>query len=509
MISSRNRVITFLFLFLAAIALLVPFYVWTTPALRAHFGSWARPAPPKENVVATNEGSKQQDPCRQRLGRLKDLNVNFPIRYARRDINIRPQSGTRRPPLTNIDEPLFPKVQIVDPGKDPVLQHCLPPLSLEVSTFPKEKAVDASNVLFGMSTILNRLQDSIPFLERWLAHTGANFIVIVVNSEEDRRPDKEKMAELQSHMRDLGIKATVVEPIDENDDMAHRYFSLVKLLYSKRDETTQWIGIVDDDTFFPSMHSLINMLDRYDPRQQQYVGGISEEWWSVVLYGLMAFGGAGLFLSLPMAALIDSKYQSCRDQSGASAGDMRIVECIQWHSQVRLTPIPELHQMDMGGDLSGVYESGWRPLSLHHWKADWWDDKRRDKVFPLDVMHLVADICGECFLQRWEFGDDTVLSNGYSIATYPKGITRDELEKPEHTWLGPRPVPDTFNPGYVHSLGTIREPLTLEEEKVQYMFLDAEVVEGAVRQYYLHRGVGEELDTLVELVWSGEKEGGS
>lgn len=493
MISCRNRTITLSILLLAASALLVHFYFWTSPT-------------PSQAIVAP-QGDERQDPCRQRLGRLKDLDVKFPIQYARRDINVRSQPGVQRPSVTNIRGPLFPKVQIVDPGKDPILEHCMPPLSFEVSALSERELVDASNILFGMSTLLNRLEESVPFLERWLAHTGADLFVIVVNSEEERTPDKKKMTELQSHMRNLGIKTTLVEPLDKNDGMALRYFSLVKLLYSKRDKTTQWIGIVDDDTFFPSMHSLINMLGNYDPRQQQYVGGISEEWWSVVLYGLMAFGGAGLFLSLPTAALINSKYQSCRDQSGSSAGDMRIVECLQWHSQVRLTPIPALHQMDMGGDLSGVYESGWRPLSLHHWKADWWDDERRDHWFPLDVMHLVADVCGECFLQRWRFGGDTVLSNGYSIATYPNGITEEELEKPEHTWLGPRAVPDTFNPGYLHSFGSIREPLKLEDEKVQYMFLDAEAVEGGVRQYYLHRGVGEgELDTLVELFWSGKAE---
>ena len=496
MIFSRNRIITLWFLFLAISALLVHFYFWTSPV-------------PPQDIVATEKGI-QEDPCRESLGRLKDLNVKFPIKYARRDIKVRPHPEAQRPSVTNIDRPLFPKLQIVDPGKDPILEHCMPPLSLEVSSFPKNESVDASNVLFGMSTLLHRLEDSIPFLERWLAHTDANLYVIVVNSEEDRKPDKKKMAKLQSHMRDLGIKTTLFGPLAKNDNMAVRYFSLVKLLYSKRDKGTQWIGIVDDDTFFPSMHALVHMLSKYDPRLQQYVGGISEEWWSVVLYGLMAFGGAGLFLSLPMAAVIDSKYTACKEQSGSSAGDMRIVECIQWYSHVKLTPIPHLHQMDMSGDLSGVYESGLRPLSLHHWKGDWWDDRRRGKWFPLDVMHVVADVCGECFLQRWRFGDDTVLSNGYSISTYPNGINEHDLRKPEHTWLGPRPVPDTFNPGYVHSLGSIREPLKLEEEKVQYMFLDAEVVEGGgVRQYYLHKGVGEEMDTLVELLWSGKAEGDS
>lgn len=496
MILPRVRIIPLFFLLLTAGALFVHFYLRTSPA------------PPQE--VVASEPSKPQDPCRQRLGRLNDLDLNFPIKYARRDINVRPHLGAQRPSVTNIHEPLFPEVQIVDPGMDPFLEHCMPPLSLEVSPFPNRQSVDASNMLFGMSTFLNRLEDSIPFLERWLAHTGAKLFVIVVNSEEDRKPDKKKMRSLQAHMHDLGIQSTLIGPLDKNDDMAQRYFSIVKLLYSKREKRTQWMGIVDDDAFFPSMHSLIDMLGHYDPRQQQYVGGISEEWWSVVLYGLMAFGGAGVFLSLPMAAVIESNYNACRSQSGSSAGDIRIKECIQWHSHVRLTPIPALHQMDVSGDLSGVYESGWRPLSLHHWKADWWDDKRRDRWFPLPAMHLVADICGECFLQRWRFGDNTVLSNGYSIATYAHGISKEALRKPEHTWLGPRKVPDTFNPGYVHSIGELRAPLKLEEEKVQFLFLDAEVVEGGVRQYYLHKGLGGELDTLVELVWNGDMgEGGS
>ncbi|XMA10916.1 hypothetical protein WAI453_003707 [Rhynchosporium graminicola] len=36
-------------------------------------------------------------------------------------------------------------------------------------------------------------------------------------------------------------------------------------------------------------------------------------------------------------------------------------------------------------------------------------------------MHHAAEICDSCFLQRWQFGRDTVLSNGSSIAHYPDG----------------------------------------------------------------------------------------
>jgi hypothetical protein len=33
-----------------------------------------------------------------------------------------------------------------------------------------------------------------------------------------------------------------------------------------------------------------------------------------------------------------------------------------------------------------------------------------------------ADFCGDCLLQRWRFGDDTVLVNGYSASEYSDGL---------------------------------------------------------------------------------------
>jgi len=41
----------------------------------------------------------------------------------------------------------------------------------------------------------------------------------------------------------------------------------------------------------------------------------------------------------------------------------------------------------------------------------------------------------------------------------------------------------------------------LEEEKVQYRLMDSVVIDGAVRQTYLHPGVEGDIDTVLELVW--------
>lgn len=447
------------------------------------------------------------DPCPKRIDWLNDLTITYPIQYARRDIIVSPNPATTRASVTKVDAPLFPKPQVVDltNGSEVELKHCLEPMLLDVPEFPQEP-LDASHIIFGMATLLDRLELSIVFLQRWLAHTNARLLVIA-DGPDNTRPDPNKMAELESKMRDLGLKVTIFKPLSRYDNMPERYFSLVKLMYTHREPEEEWMGIIDDDTFFPSMHSLVEKLDKCNSNMHWYIGAMSEEWWPVVRYGLMAFGGAGIFLSMPLAAVLDTHYEDCKRRSGAGAGDMRIRECIIWHTDTKLTHVPGLHQIDMHGDRSGIYESGRLPLSLHHWKEGWWDEKGYGTWFPMHAMHLVADICGDCFLQRWQFDADTILSNGYSIATYPAGawkrLEKDgQLGRSENTWLEAGTVEGSNNAGWDHYVGPLRPKLRLEEEKIQYRFLDAVAVDGGVRQFYLHLGVDGDLDTLLEIFWT-------
>ncbi|MCJ1449764.1 hypothetical protein MMC28_000092 [Mycoblastus sanguinarius] len=430
--------------------------------------------------------------------------------YARRDIVVNHTPELKRASLTKINEPLFSEPQIIDLTNDfqVDLKHCTKPIVLDVPAF-SEEPIDASHVIFGMATKLDRLESSIIFLQRWIAYTHARLLVVAVSPDEGP-PDSKRMRSLERHMRNLGIDVTIVKPLHKDDNMAQRYFSLARLMYRTRDSRTQWISFVDDDTFFPSIHSLISVLDTYDPQEHWYLGGMSEEWWSVVRYGFMGFGGAGIFLSVPLAAIINANYESCEERSGAGAGDMKIRECIAWHTNTKLTHIRGLHQIDMHGDRSGLFESGRLLLSLHHWKAGWWDESGYGAGFPMSAMHQVADVCGDCFLQRWQFGTDTILSNGYSIAEYPKGRLSGykndtDLDRVENTWLPAGIVTNSSNPGWDHYLGPLRPKMKLEEEKVQYRFLDSLAVDGGVRQLYLHTGIDREPDTVVELFWIQKK----
>ena len=474
---------------------------------------WRRGVPVAEWIPSLK--GQHVEPCPDKLDWLESLELTYPIRYAHRDVIINTSSDMKRASLTKLAKPLFPVFQTIDLTKDHKveLKHCAEPLVLDVPAFKKEPT-DASHVIFGISTTLRRLDDSIAQLLRWLPHTHARLFVIVIESErvdtpEDQQDilavaaDPAQKEALQSKMRGLGMDVTLVEPLGLQDSFSEKYFSLVKIMYDNRNEKTLWTSLLDDDTFFPSVSAIVSMLSKYDPHEKHYIGGLSEDWWSVAHYGMMAFGGAGIFLSEALAEILAMNYRLCQETSHSSAGDIRVMECIILLTDTKLTNEGDLHQIDLDGDLSGIYENGRSSLSLHHWKTRGGGGGRG---VSLPQMHLVADVCGDCFLQRWQFGNDMVLTNGYSISFYPDGNLKNiNMEAAEETWAEPASVEGSFNRGVAHSLAPIRQKLSLEDEKIQYRLIDSTMVEGGVRQSYLHEGIGEHIDSLLEIFWFSEK----
>ncbi|MCJ1486012.1 hypothetical protein MMC06_006188 [Schaereria dolodes] len=426
---------------------------------------------------------------------LSTLEIKYPFKYACRHLKVYANPGLIRASLTKVDSPLFEQFQVVDPIQrlNATALECSDSLVLDVPTFIKSP-VNASHILFGIQTTIKRLDDSVPQLMRWLANTGAKLYVVLLQSE-GVAADPAQMSTLQAQMRSLGLDATLL-PAEEEDLFPQRYFSLINILYTNRRLDTEWISLIDDDTFFPSMPALLSMLAEHDPTQEHYIGSLSEEWWAVSHYGLMGFGGAGLFFSVPLAEIMDANTEDCKYELSSSAGDITVMDCVYRHTSTKLTNVPELHQVDVHGDLSGFYESGRLYLSLHHWKFG----SVSGDGYKMDKMHLVHDICGDCFLQRWQFNSDTILANGFSVASYPKGNLKSgredslDMNKMEQTWHVEQDVR--------HSLGPMRRKMAPEEEKIQYFFVDSVESNGLVRQLYLHRGVDEEIDTVLEIIWS-------
>lgn len=246
-----------------------------------------------ENPQVTEpEPTRPLPPNAVRLDWFKSLDgspdIRFPLKYARRDITVRPVARTNHSSLTKLEAPLLPEFQHIDSFDSAALDpaRTLPQLTLEIPVTPKP---DASHILLGSASTIDRIRASIPFFERWLPHTGARLIIVVVG-QKDKAPDRKIMAELELEMRDLGMEVTLVPPTRRRDSFIQRYFSLVKMLYEHRDENTKWLGFVDDDTFFVSMTAFIERLATFDHTKEFYLGALSEDWWTVLAYGLVGMG---------------------------------------------------------------------------------------------------------------------------------------------------------------------------------------------------------------------------
>lgn len=451
-------------------------------------------------VSSPSTGTK--DSCTEDLSWLDRYKFTSVFKYSSRDIITRP-GAPDRPLVTQIDTPLFDEPTSVDLEKSKIatIKRCLPPLTLDVP-HGQLPTPDASDMIFACQTTLARLRDSIQYFGRWLPDTGARLYCIVKENEETLA-NGEEMAALEKEYHDLGMDVRIVHPLNETDAFEQRYFSLVNVMYAARDEKTKWMITVDDDTFFPSLHELRKMLARFDETQPLYISALSENWWAVDHYGLMGFGGASIILSVPMVKIMDEHTHECKDKPRLTSGDATIMDCIYRFSTTKLTNIPELYQLDIKKDLSGFYESGRPVLSLHHWKAG------PEKV-ELEKTHLIADICDDCYLQRWQFPNDLILSNGFSIHTYPKGhlrgktgikgikkgVEKIDLLQMEETW------DENFN--VVHSLNPLRVKLSPQEKK-QYLimdtFYDTKGDKKVLRQVYVHKGGKTGMDEVMVLNW--------
>lgn len=189
---------------------------------------------------------------------------------------------------------------------------------------------------------------------------------------------------------------------------------------------TKWLALIDDDTFFPNLGSLLSHLEeRYNPKLPQVISGVSDDIVQIKKHGLMPFGGGGIFLSVPFAAMIvdnaypgtagailgehfptppnpeyspfgplvdhmdtditahpglnyiidpDSPYRHSTAfkrclESDRIEGDQILSDCINKQTSVRPQYDINLHQLDLKGDASGFFESGRTSLTVHHWKT--------------------------------------------------------------------------------------------------------------------------------------------
>lgn len=392
-----------------------------------------------------------------------------------------------------LDNGLFTAAEDQTCRNHTTLRMALPPS-------PSKARPDASTLMFGVATTLDRLEDSLLAFSHWAGHTGARILSLVDYDDAEGSASAGQVARILRDAGDLGVELEIARQNlsgrgEYRPTEGDRSFALVKYLYERQlqlaEEQEQdkgkklprWAAIIDDDTFFPSISALLSRLSQYNATQPQYIGGLAEDLRQLQNYGYMAYGGGGIFLSMPLLRQLNAHFDEC-NATGFEGGDTRLAKCIYAHTSTKLSWEPGLHQTDLHGDPSGFYEAEReQPLSMHHWKS--WNE--------VDVvsMSAVASVCGEeCLLQRFRFADGWVLVNGFSIFRHSEEYEGDgEGIAMEETWS------DAGE--YAHTLG----PLRAKDFGKVSLRLEKSLVEGGqVRQFYVQRNE-EQGDRVVEVVW--------
>ncbi|KAM7204241.1 glycosyltransferase [Naviculisporaceae sp. PSN 640] len=342
------------------------------------------------------------------------------------------RQNIRRSSMTRIHQKLLlNELKVVDVKKQYQPEKCPEPLVVPVTQSPFPSMANASDFMFGVSTTYQRFTDpkTSPIDEwtYWLTDgkgnsNGGKLILMLLGAT---------MVQLEAAYDKLaayGIDVDVYQS-DPTTVMAVRYLTLVPTMYHHPARINKkWLVTCDDDTYFPSFHALAERFEQYDYERPMYIGTLSEDVNNIERHGSQAFGGAGVFLSVPMAETIANKFDTCAtdqkikeaDSGWGPQGDIMLRKCIYENSEVKLTTLNDLWQLDLYGDPSGFYESGIKPLSLHHYRGGGWHI-----AHPWQYTK-VAHICGEdCTLQRFHTDDDFIISNSFSVAYYPKGTNLD------------------------------------------------------------------------------------
>lgn len=357
--------------------------------------------------------------------------INERFQYMKRYIRFTRVEGLERKRMTKISQNLLNGAfKTIDVNKHYGQDACEKPLEVQVPASGLPSSVNASDFMFGVSTTFKRFMDpeTTPINEwiYWLTDSrghsnGGKLVLMLLDASDD------ELQEVANLLGDVGIDVDVYHS-DSSLEMAVRYLYLVPTLYSHPEaQRKKWLVICDDDTFFPSMHELMEKMSKFDHTREMYIGTLSEDVGAIERHGSQAFGGGGVFLSLPLAEKIAELFGSCTTEqkvlesnSGwGPQGDIILRKCIYENTDTRLTTFWELWQLDILGHPAGFYEWGIKPLSLHHYRSSGWH-----KAKP-GMYTKIAHTCGEdCTLMRFQTKDDFIIS-GYSIAHYPEGVTFD------------------------------------------------------------------------------------
>jgi hypothetical protein len=418
-------------------------------------------------------------------------------------LNIHAKPSDAKLPIKQKIPMALPAFQTVRPGElginssdptssDKILEEIsrgIAQTTLTVAVGRVSPTPDASHIVFGVATYLERLPDALRGFKNWATNTQARF-VISVEPHNPKNPDEMTTSEAVELFKQHGMQLTIIE---STKGVLERYVSLLEVLHDHVDSNTRWVSIIDDDTFFFDMNSLLTMLNKYPTDESYYVGATSENKQYVDDGGIWAIGGAGIFMTVPLLQQLSPHFDECT-RGPIKFGDAHIANCVLTYSYTKLSIEHGLYQLDLHGDVTGFYEAVRpQPVGVHHWKS--WHHH--------DIANtaLVGNVCGKkCILQTYEFQDGWQMTNGFSIVKYSyksKELAKQIEGAMEHTWANTIwVIPDSWR----YSL----EPLKPKDEgKVQFLMekVEEDKEAGTMTLYYVRRrdGFG---NGVIRVTWS-------
>lgn len=272
------------------------------------------------------------------------LDLSAEVIYSRRCIKISTSNEPHREEVTRIAEPLVVNPVVVPLADQGSSEVSLPPCaSLKLKTAEPHVAGEKfPELIFGMATTYERLNapETIESIEHWASGRDSKLYVMV--EDHTKRPAETR--ELQALYRDRGVQAHFIAPLSDSTSTSQNHFLVLTEMVRGSGPETKWFGLLDDDTFFPHLKPLATALGQLDHTVDMYVGALSEDFGSVRNFGIMAYGGAGVYLSVHLAKKLGTLEQAtaCLDEAAENLGDILVRNCVYHHSRTKLTPLPGL-----------------------------------------------------------------------------------------------------------------------------------------------------------------------
>ncbi|WAR56902.1 hypothetical protein PtB15_7B755 [Puccinia triticina] len=296
------------------------------------------------------------------------------------------------------------------------------PLTLRV--FPRviklpSHAPSPSDLIFGMATTAHRASVLSELWPAWLGvkdDGGESPLAIVVLPQEDHTGEAKSAANvLSAKLRDeRGLDNVLLTTswLGQAARYELRYFGMLRDMDEaarQADRQPLWYIVGDDDTIWTDERMLRRELSNYDPNQSWLLGS----------------------------------------SAARAAGHGKTKETV-------VTQLTSLHQLDLPGDGTGFFQSGFPFLSLHHLWHGWTDAFAREHQTSFDrsdnaLNHLLllqqaAQILGgDNFMRRAVYDDGRELVTlGYTVTRFDVPLRREDMRTIEKTWSGDSDYPLRF-----------------------------------------------------------------